>query len=101
LVEGVRIIFGFGVGKFDDLYFANFGERIAPHFYLLQWYVEGGIVYLFFWLKFYITIFNNLIWKERILMILYLVVASINNGEYYFGINILFIIILTQRFIKR
>ena len=101
LVEGLRVIFGFGVGKFDDLYFANFGERIAPHFYPLQWYVEGGLVYLFFWLMFYRTIFNNVTWNVRILMILYLVVASINNGEYYFGINILFIIILTQRFVKR
>ena len=100
LVEGVRMFFGFGVGKFDDLYFANYGKRVAPHFYLLQWYVEGGIFYLFFWIKFYLGIFNRISWNDRILMILYLVVASLNNGEYYFGINILFIIILTQRFNK-
>lgn len=99
-VEGVRTVFGFGVGKFDDLYFANFGERIAPHFYLLQWYVEGGIIYLFFWIKFYLGIFNRITWSYKILMILYLVVASINNGEYYFGINILFLVIVTQRLNK-
>ena len=101
LVEGVRIIFGFGVGKFDDLYFAYFGKRVAPHFYLLQWYVEGGIIYLYLWIKFYLAIFNRISWNDRILMVLYLVVASINNGEYYFGINILFIITLTQRFKKK
>jgi len=94
LVESEYMLFGYGVGRFDDLYVAEFGERLAAHFYPLQWFVEGGIVYVILWLTFYFRLLISVSHSRRILGLLFLIVASINNGEYYFSVYILFLLIM-------